>query len=65
MRLFEVLRIAVCFQRVWGEGGEKFLTGNPFFSEEPLCKILETYFSARVKVETEIQQMLLIDKMKI
>lgn len=65
MRLFEVLRTAVCFQRVWDEKGGKFLTGIPFFSEEPLCKILETYFSARVKVETEIQQMLLIDKMKI
>lgn len=47
------------------EKGGNYLTGISFLSEEPLCKRLETHFSARVKVKTEIKQMLLIDKMKI
>lgn len=49
-------------------GGEKrgiYLTGIPFLSEEPLCKRLETDFSAIVKAETEIKQMLLINRMKL
>lgn len=47
------------------EKSGKYLTGISFLSEEPLYNRLETHFFARVKVATEIKQMLHIDKMKI
>ena len=63
MRVFEVLKTVS--SELGGEKGGTYLTGISFLSEEPLCKRLETDFSATVKAETEIKQMLLINRMKL
>ena len=64
VRVFEVWRQFVSSE-FGGEKGGIYLTGIPFLSEEPLCKRLETDFSAIVKAEAEIKQMLLINRMKL
>lgn len=64
MRTLKSLRQFVSSESGVEKGGT-YLTGIPFLSEEPLCKRLETDFSAIVKAETEVKQMLLIDRMKL